>query len=73
MLTVSLVHQREFNIHRAELEEQWDRKAAEKLQPIGGGSRGGGPAGSSVEASVVPTGHGGKRNKKRKKVAKGKL
>jgi len=45
MLTVSLVHQREFNIHRAELEEQWDCKAAEKLQPIGGGSRGGGPAG----------------------------
>ena len=70
--TVGLVHLDEFKKRRVELAEQRDREAAAKLQPIRS-SGGGGPASSSREGSEVPTGSGGKRTKKRKKVVKGKL
>jgi len=74
MPTVGLVHLSESTKRRVELAEQWDREAAEKLQPIrSSGGGGGGPASSSWEGSEAPTGSGGKRTKKRKKVVKGKL
>jgi len=72
--SVGLVHLGEFKKRRVELAEQRDREAAAKLQPIrcsGGG--GGRPASSSRECIEAPTGSGGKRTKKRKKVVKGKL
>jgi len=54
--------------------EQRDPEAAEKLQPIrSSGSRGGGFASWSWEGSRAPTGSGGKRTKKRKKVVKWEL
>jgi len=71
--TISLVHLSQFKNRRVELAEQRDRETAEKLELIGSGGGGGGSASSSWEASVVPTGRGGKRTKKRKKVVKGKL
>jgi len=71
--TVGLVHLSEFKKRRVELAEQRDREAAEKLQPIRSGGGGGGPASSSREGSEAPTGSGGKRARKRKKVVKGKL
>jgi len=56
--TASLVHLSEFKNCRVEVAEQQDRKAAEKLEPIGSGGGGGGPASSSQEACVAPTGQG---------------
>jgi len=71
--TVGLVHLSEFKKRRVERAEERDREAAEKLQPIHSGGGGGGPPSSSREGSEVPTGSGGKRTKKRKKVVKWKL
>jgi len=72
--TVGLVHLGEFKKCRVELAEQRDREAAAKLQPIrSSGGGGGGPASSFREGTEAPTGSGGKRTKKRKKVVKGKL
>jgi len=71
--TISLVHLSGFKKRCIELEEQWDREAAEKLQPIRSGGGGGGPASSSREGGEAPTGRGGKRTKKRTKAGKGKL
>jgi len=66
MPTVGLVHLSESTKRRVELAEQWDREAAEKLQPIcSSGGGGAGPASSSWEGSEAPTGSGGKRTKKR--------
>jgi len=54
--------------------EQRDREAGEKLQPIrGSGSGGREPVSSSREGSEGPTGSGGKRTKKRRKVVKRRL
>jgi len=54
--------------------EQRDRVVGEKLQPILSiGSGGREPVSSSREGSEGPTGSGGKKTKKRKKVVKGRL
>jgi len=52
--TIGLVHLSEFKKRRIELEEQRDREAVEKLQPIRSGGGGGGPASSSREGSEAP-------------------
>ena len=54
------------------LVEWLDHKAAEKLQPIRNGGGGRRPVSSSWEDTERPTGSGGKRTKKHKKVVKGK-
>ena len=71
--TLGLVHLSEFKKGRVELAEQRDCEAAQKLQPIHSGGRGGGPASLSREGSEAPTGSCGRGTKRRKKVVKGKL
>jgi len=71
--TVGLVHLSEFKKRRVKLAESRDLEAAENLQPIRTGGGGGRLASSSREGSKAPTGSGGKRTKKLKKVVRGKL